>query len=105
MFFHHALGFGHPLWPGILMAVGMGIFWIAVIVLIVFLIREYWGRRAARAAVATATAPVAGATYQQAPAAVETPLQILERRYAAGELDRDEFLRRKDDLTQPPSTA
>jgi uncharacterized membrane protein len=36
---------------------------------------------------------------------VETPLQILERRYAAGELDRDEFLRRKDDLTQPPPTA
>jgi len=29
----------------------------------------------------------------------ETPLEILRRRYAAGELDRDEYLRRSRDLT------
>jgi uncharacterized membrane protein len=46
-----------------------------------------------------------GAPYQNAPAPLETPVQILERRYAAGELDRDEFLRRKDDLTPPAPPA
>ena len=103
MFFHHALGFGHAAWPGILMAVGMGIFWIAGIVLVVWLVREYAGRRAVQSAAAT---PVAGTTYnQQAPSVAETPIQILERRYASGELDRDEFLRRRDDLTGPPPTA
>jgi putative membrane protein len=29
----------------------------------------------------------------------ETPAEILRRRYAAGELDRDEYLRRSRDLT------
>jgi uncharacterized membrane protein len=106
MFFHHSLGFGHAAWPGILMAVGMGIFWIAVIVLVVWLVREYAGRRAAQSAAVPAATPVAGTTYQPTAAAVvESPLQILERRYAAGEIDRDDFLRRKDDLTQPPPTA
>jgi putative membrane protein len=105
MFFHHSLGYGHDAWPGIVMAVGMGIFWIAVIVLVVWLVRQYAGRRAAESAATPVGPPVAGTTYLQAPAGVETPIQILERRYAAGEIDRDEFLRRKDDLTQPPPTA
>jgi putative membrane protein len=30
----------------------------------------------------------------------ETPVEILRRRYAAGELDRDEYLRRQRDLTE-----
>jgi uncharacterized membrane protein len=105
MFFHHSLGYGHAAWPGILMAVGMGIFWIAVIVLVVWLVREYAGRRAAQTAAGPAAPPIAAATYQQATAAIETPVQILERRYAAGEIDRDEFLRRKEDLTPPPPPA
>lgn len=114
MFFHHSLGYGHAVWPGILMAVGMAIFWIAVIVLIVWLVREYAGRRAVHGAGGQYSqmtgapyqqAPPAGAPYGQPPAAVETPVQILERRYAAGEIDRDEFLRRKEDLTTPAPPA
>jgi uncharacterized membrane protein len=107
MFFHHAFGYGHGAWPGILMAVGMAIFWIAVIVLIVWLVREFAGRRATQATQATAVqpAPVAAATYHQAPPMVESPVQILERRYAAGEIDRDEFLRRREDLTPPAPPA
>jgi putative membrane protein len=34
-----------------------------------------------------------------ADASDETPVEILRRRYAAGELDRDEYLRRSRDLT------
>ena len=105
MFFHHAFGYGHGAWPGILMAVGMAIFWIAVIVLIVWLVREFARRRAVQSAAGQA-APVAGPIYQQAtPTSLETPIQILERRYAAGEIDRDEFLRRKEDLTPPARPA
>jgi putative membrane protein len=39
------------------------------------------------------------------PPSDETPLEVLRRRYAAGELDRDEYLRRSRDLTdteRPP---
>ena len=104
MFFHHAFGYGHGAWPGILMAVGMAIFWIAVIVLIVWLVREFAGRRATQATAVQPT-PVAAATYHQAPPMVESPVQILERRYAAGEIDRDEFLRRREDLTPPAPPA
>ncbi len=32
------------------------------------------------------------------PARVETPLEILEKRYARGEIDRDEFEARRRDL-------
>ena len=34
------------------------------------------------------------------PPATKTPLQILEERYARGEIDRDEFEQKKRDLTQ-----
>lgn len=33
------------------------------------------------------------------PPAAKTPLQILEERYARGEIDRDEFEQKKRDLT------
>ncbi len=33
----------------------------------------------------------------------ENPLEILERRYALGELTRDDYLRIRDDLTRGPS--
>jgi putative membrane protein len=34
------------------------------------------------------------------PPADQTPEGVLRRRYAAGEIDRDEYLRRQHDLTQ-----
>lgn len=41
-----------------------------------------------------------GGSRGQPPATDETPEEILRRRYAAGEIDRDEYLRRQRDLTQ-----
>lgn len=92
----HWIGFGF-----------MSVFWIAVIVGLVFLIRH----AVARSAESTRPPSVA----EQSPAASESTrgeavqgaaegersseaLRILEERYARGEIDREEFLQMKDDL-------
>ncbi len=61
----------------------MGIFWIAVIIAIIFLIR--WlllstGRRG------------------REPSGEESPLDILKKRYARGEINKQEFEEKKRDL-------
>ncbi len=60
-------------------------FWGAVIALIVFAARWAMKRNAPR----TGTAP-------------QSPLDILNERYARGEIDQEEFERRKRDLSDPP---
>jgi putative membrane protein len=102
MYWHHwwfGGGFG---WPGILMAVGMALFWVAVIVLVVWAVRELAGRRPAHTGGLQTGGPTAPAG---ARTATETPLQILERRYANGEIEREEFLRRKEDLSSTPPAS
>jgi putative membrane protein len=71
-------GPGWGLWGMALMA----IFWIVVIVATVLLIR--WLTLQSRA-------PVDGPPE-------DSPLDILKRRYARGEIDREDFERRKKDL-------
>lgn len=85
---------GHPLGPGGIMGpAAPGIFWsilmfatwFAVMVLLFLLIRYL------------ALLIRAG---QAAHHPAETPLDILKKRYARGEIDREEFERRKQDILQ-----
>ncbi len=55
--------------------------WIALLIAIVFLVRLLW--------------PTGAATGGQGS---ERPLDILQRRYAQGELGREEYLRMREDL-------
>lgn len=80
--------------------IGMGfmiLFWIAVIIGVIYLIRYLVAR------------PWAGGPYDRpasywqppgppAPGQKPEALRILEERYARGEIDQEEFLRRKADL-------
>jgi putative membrane protein len=67
----------------------MIVFVVAVIVAIVFLVR-YLGQSGGSSAVGGASP-----TPVNAP---ESPKDILKRRYAAGEIDRDEYLQKLGDL-------
>ena len=75
-------GWGSGGWWSWTMLVGMIAFWAAVVVLGVWLVKS----------LATNNA--------QPPPAVphETPQELLKRRYAAGEIDREEFEQKKRDL-------
>ncbi len=75
-------------WPGMIM---MMVFWIAVLVgivaLVVWLLRQAQGRAAN------------AGPGPEGPAAGETPLDILKKRYARGEIDKTEFEEKKKDIT------
>jgi putative membrane protein len=71
-------GYGMMGWPGPFGIIGHGLFWIAVIALIVWaIVRLTRGRRAVPA---------------------EDPLDLLKRRLAAGEIGADEFAKIKKTL-------
>ena len=70
-------GWGHPLfWIGLLV---MALFWIAVIVAIVFAVRYFihQGRQSGRA---------------------DSSLEILKKRYAKGEIGKEEYEEKRKDL-------
>ena len=71
-------------WEGPMMLVFMIIVAIAIIVAIVFIVR-YFGHSQSTPSALAGNAP-------------ESPKGILERRYAAGEIDREEYLQRLGDL-------
>jgi putative membrane protein len=71
---HEGCGWGWPLIGSIFMI----LFWLAVILLIIWLFKQIRGPQAA-----TQT---------------ETPLELLKKRYAKGELDKKEFEEKKKDL-------
>jgi putative membrane protein len=74
-------GYPHYWGMGWAMGVGMIISWILVIIVVVYLIR-YLGR---------------GQTRSEKE---ETPLDILKKRYARGEIAKEEFDRTKKDLEE-----
>jgi putative membrane protein len=64
----------------------MWIFWLILLVLVVFAIR--------------AVAGSAGAGSGTSQSTDESPLEILKKRYARGEIDEEEFKRRRRELEQ-----
>ncbi len=90
--------FGHVgVWGG-LAALLIGLFWIAVIVCVVLLVRYLVSRREPSAPQDSATWGRPGDSAP--PMAPKTDaLRVVEERYARGEIDREEFLQKKADLT------
>lgn len=86
-------GMGWMMWSAWLFGV---LFWVAVFVLLVVVIWKLVGGRDdgdQRSSSAPRGSEAGGGR-----SGGEPPLAILERRYAAGEIDRDEFLRKREDL-------
>lgn len=77
-------------WEGWLMLLFMIVFVVALIVAIVFIVR-YLGHSSGGASAATGVAPTAAG-------APESPKDLLKRRYAAGEIEREEYLQKLGDL-------
>jgi putative membrane protein len=75
------MGWGYGM--GWLSMILMALFWVAVIVGIIFLIRWLFVSRGTK---------VHGATSE------DPPLEILKRRYARGEINKEEFEQRKRDF-------
>lgn len=84
-------GMGWMMWGAWLFGI---LFWVALLVLIVALIWKLVGKGGG-----DAESPDGG-TQLPGEAAGGEPLAILERRYAEGEIGRDEFLRKREDLRQ-----
>ena len=85
--------FGHGAgWEGWVMLLFMIVFVVAVIVALVFLVR-YLAQPTSGAA---GVVPVSAATTPMT--APESPKDLLKRRYAAGEIDREEYLQKLGDL-------
>jgi uncharacterized membrane protein len=65
------------------------LFLAVIVILVIFVIRALTGSSSLRKPVATA-------------AAAETPLEILARRFAAGEISAEDYQKARDVLSQPP---
>jgi putative membrane protein len=76
-------------WEGWLMFALMILFIIAVVVAIVYVVRLLKQ---------TSTASPAALPAKPDAGAIESPQDILKRRYAAGEIDREEYLQKLGDL-------
>jgi len=74
-------GWGHPV--GWLWMVMMGVFWVALIIAVIFLIRWLLLSKGDRGSEVLRE---------------ESPLEILNKRYAKGEIDKQEFVEKKKDL-------
>ncbi|HJW74845.1 MAG TPA: SHOCT domain-containing protein [Thermoleophilia bacterium] len=72
-------------WP---MSIGMVAFWVAAIVVLVLLVKAL-----ASGVAQSSTGPLTTGPQH------ETPLDVLRRRYAAGEIEREEFEQKKRELS------
>lgn len=85
-------GTGHGMWPWGIM---MGLFWLLVVGIVIFLV-VYLARQWGEGPPQTAGGPPGGGEPPEPRR--ESPREILDRRYAAGEIDREEYEQRKADL-------
>ena len=91
-------------WGGWVMSIGQIAFWIVVVALIIWLARHWSGARQA----GPPQTPLPPAPPLQTPPPVsqwtvtEDAVAVVKRRYAAGEIDRDEYLQKLSDLGAPP---
>ncbi|BDG01943.1 SHOCT domain-containing protein [Anaeromyxobacter oryzae] len=77
----HWMGNGFGWWFGMF---GMALFWLVFAVALVWVIRAVWDR---------------GPVREGPGRAPDSPLEILQRRYARGEIDRAEFEEKRRDLS------
>ena len=95
--------YGHGAgWEGWLLILLMIVFVVAAVIAVVYLVRYFAPPQAAQPQIpATQIAPPQAAqtaTQSATAPAAETPQDILKRRYAAGEIEREEYLQKLGDL-------
>lgn len=81
---------------GWLMGIGMIVILVAVVLLVVYLVRSTTIQQTQTHPPAYYAAPPAQQTAEQR--AVESARDIVQRRYAGGEIDREEYLQKLKDL-------
>jgi len=81
---------------GWLMGIGMIVILVAVVLLVVYLVRSISNQRTQMHPPAYYAAPSAHPAAEQR--TLESPRDIVQRRYAGGEIDREEYLQKLKDL-------
>ena len=85
------------------MGIGMIVILVAVVLLVVYLVRSMTNQQTQTHPAGYYAAPTAQQTAEQR--AVESARDIVQRRYAAGEIDREEYLQKLKDLWAAPRAA